>query len=134
MGRRVAHFAIEEEIGRGGMGVVYRATDTKLGRQVALKMMPDELVANPARRLRFIREARLAAAISHANVATVYEIGETGDTVYIALEYIDGRSLRDIMRETRIDPERAISIAHHIAQGLAVAHEAGVRSPGLEAG
>ncbi len=125
-GRVVEHFRVEAEIGRGGMGVVYRATDTKLDRTVALKMLPDELVGDAETRRRFVREAMMAASVTHANVAIVYEVGESDDHVYIALEHIEGATLRDIIDDSRLDSETALRLAHAIATGLATAHAAGV--------
>jgi dipeptidyl aminopeptidase/acylaminoacyl peptidase len=116
------------------MGIVYRAVDTKLGRTVALKMLPDDLVDDSKRRGLFMREARTAAAINHPNVATVYEVGETDDTVYIALEHIEGDTLRDALRADRLSRERVLEIAGDIARGLEAAHELGVIHRDLKPG
>src|SRR5271163_746164 len=85
VGRSLAHFRIEAELGQGGMGVVYRATDEKLRRQVALKVLPESFALDADRRLRFLREARTAAAVTHANIATIHDVGEADGHVYIAL-------------------------------------------------
>src|SRR5713101_5393463 len=91
IGKSLSHFRILEKIGEGGMGVVYRAEDEKLRRVVALKVLPPDLVGNEERRLRFLREARAAAAVSHPNLATIYEIGEADGVVFIAMNTSRGR-------------------------------------------
>ncbi|MEE9235027.1 MAG: protein kinase, partial [Candidatus Acidoferrales bacterium] len=97
IGRTLSHFRILAKIGEGGMGVVYRAQDEKLRRQVALKVLPPELVPNKERRLRFLREARAAAAVTHPNIATVHEVDEANGVVFIAMELVEGKSLRELL-------------------------------------
>src|SRR3954449_3241191 len=87
--RSFGRFRIEGKVGAGGMGEVYRATDTKLGRTVALKVLPPDYAANPSRRSRFEREARAAAALNHPNIVTVYDSGVEGETPWIAMEYVE---------------------------------------------
>src|SRR5580692_9295119 len=94
VGEKLAHFRIEAELGEGGMGVVYRATDEKLRREVALKVLPESFARDEERRRRFLREARAAAAITHANIATVYEVGEADGHIFIAIELVEGETLR----------------------------------------
>jgi hypothetical protein len=125
-GTEVGPYRIEEEIGRGGMGIVYRATDTRLGRQVALKALPPALARDEHRRERLRREARAAATLSHPGIATIYALEELGDQLYIASEYLPGRTLRETMQHGRIELPRAITIAREIAAALAAAHDAGV--------
>lgn len=122
----VGPYRIEEEIGRGGMGIVYRATDTRLGRQVALKALPPGLARNEDRRERLRREARAAATLSHPGIATVYALEELDDHLFIASEYLPGRTLRETMQQGRIEVPRALTIASEIAAALAAAHDAGV--------
>src|SRR5579863_130031 len=95
VGRTLAHFRIDAKLGEGGMGVVYRATDDRLRREVALKVLPESLAADPERRRRFLREARAAAAVTHGNIATVLDIGEADGQVFIAMELVLGQTLRD---------------------------------------
>ena len=125
-GTVVGSYKILEEIGRGGMGVVYLAEDTRLGRRVALKSLPSALAAQPELRQRLRREARAAATISHPSVAVVYALEEMGDHLFIASEYVRGETLRDEIARGPIAPDRARSIAGDIAGALAAAHEAGV--------
>src|SRR5579859_2511120 len=125
VGRRLAHFRIEAELGEGGMGVVYRATDEKLRRPVALKVLPESFVKDEDRRRRFLREARSAAAVMHANIAAVFDIGEADGQVFIAMELVLGETLR-----ARIDQGlplvESVKIATEIARGLDRAHEKGI--------
>src|SRR5712691_11529822 len=97
IGTTLSHFRILAKVGEGGMGVVYRAEDERLRRPVALKVMPPGLVGNDERRLRFLREARAAAAVSHPNVATIYEVGEVDGVVFIAMEFLEGKTLREMI-------------------------------------
>ena len=122
---RIAHFVLEERIGEGGMGVVHRARDESLRRTVALKLLRDTS-GNEERRQRFLREARSAAAITHPNVAVVYEVGEAEGRVFIAMELVAGESLRARLVRGRVDPAAARDLALQIARGLAAAHEKGI--------
>jgi predicted Ser/Thr protein kinase len=125
-GTVVGSYKVLEEIGRGGMGVVYLAEDTRLGRLVALKSLPSALSMQPDLRQRLRREARAAATISHPSVAIVYALEEVNDHLFIASEYVRGETLRDEIARGPIAPERARAIAAEIAGALAAAHEAGV--------
>ena len=126
IGQTLSHFRILAKIGEGGMGVVYRAEDTKLRRQVALKVLPPELVSNEERRLRFLREARAAAAVTHPNIATVHEIDEADGVVFIAMELVEGKTLRKLIGGRPMLIKNALRVATEMAEGLARAHEAGV--------
>ena len=126
VGTVLKHYLIETELGKGGMGVVYRARDTRLGRLVALKMITPGLVANPERRARLLLEARSAAAISHPAIAQVYDIDEVDGNLFIAMEYVDGRTVSRLIADGELDLMGAIEIALQIAEGLAKAHDAGV--------
>ncbi len=126
IGRTLKHYKIEALLGAGGMGVVYRARDTRLERPVALKVLKPELVADPERRNRFLREARVAAALSHPSIAQVYDIDEDGGTTFIAMEFIDGRTISRLIAEGELDLQGSVEIALQISEGLAKAHEAGI--------
>ncbi len=125
-GSRVGHFLVEGELGRGGMGIVYDARDERLGRKVALKVLPAAFAADPMRRERFLREARAAAKLSHGAVATVYEIGESDDRLFIAMERVQGRTLREVLDQGPLPLERAFDVARQVASALARAHELGI--------
>lgn len=125
-GDTIAHFRVEHELGRGAMGMVYRARDQHLRRLVALKILPPEAVGDRERRARLLREAQAAAAINHPNVATVYEIGEVGDEVYISMEYVAGETLRDAIARARLPTERVVEIAMAVAQAVAATHDVGI--------
>ena len=126
IGKRLSHFRILEKVGEGGMGVVYRAEDETLRRVVALKVLPPDLVGNEKRRLRLLREARAAAAVSHPNLATIYEIAEADGVVFIAMEYIEGPTLRRRIGGRPMEMKEALRIAAEVAEGLAQAHRANV--------
>ncbi len=121
-GRTLSHFRILEKLGEGGMGVVYRAEDERLHRLVALKVLPPDLVGNQERRLRFLREARAAAAVSHPNIATIYEVGDAEGDVFIAMELVEGKTLRHAMGGRPLPLKRILKIAVEIAEALARAH------------
>jgi len=125
IGRTLSHFRIDAKLGEGGMGVVYRATDETLGREVALKVLPDSHAGDDERRRRFLREARSAAAVTHPNIATVYEVGEIDGKVFIAMELIAGGTLREHMAPG-LAYDESCRIAKEIAKGLARAHDKGV--------
>jgi hypothetical protein len=125
-GTVIGSYKVLDEIGRGGMGVVYLAEDTRLGRMVALKSLPSALALHPDLRQRLRREARAAATISHPSVAVVYSLEVMGDNLFIASDYLRGETLREEISRGPIAPERAGAIALAIAEALAAAHEAGV--------
>ena len=122
-GRALSHYRVIEEIGRGGMGVVYRAHDVRLNRDVALKVLPAGLVADPERRQRFVQEARAAAALNHPHLAVIYEIDEVNGETFIAMELLDGEKLSDILADGALPLPRAIELAVEMAEGMARAHE-----------
>src|SRR3954451_20353171 len=126
-GSVVAGCLLEEEIGRGGMGVVYRAVDQSLDRTVALKLIAPELTTNPDFRERFKRESRLAASIEHPNVIPVYAAGESEDLLYLVMRYIRGTDLRALLQaEGALEPPRAARIVAQVASALAAAHRRGL--------
>jgi len=98
-GTQLGHYQIQSKLGEGGMGEVYLALDTKLGRKVALKILPGELASNEDRMRRFTQEAKAAAALNHPNIAHIYEIGEHDGTSFIAMEYVDGYTLRQLIHD-----------------------------------
>jgi len=123
IGKTISHYKILEELGRGGMGVVYKAEDTKLRRTVALKFLTPQALGTEDEKARFIHEAQAAAALNHPNICTVYEIDELEGRSFIAMEYIEGRSLRDIIASGPMKLEIAQGIAIQIAGGLHAAHQ-----------
>src|SRR5204862_2113554 len=116
---------IEEQLGEGGMGVVYRALDTKLNRPVALKFLSDEL-ADPDARRRFQREAQMSSSLNHPHILTVYDAGEFEGRQYLVTEFIDGGTLDDWLREKAPDWRQVVELLTGIADGLAAAHAAGI--------
>jgi serine/threonine protein kinase len=124
--RKLGHFRILAPLGRGGMGLVYKAEDERLRRPVALKVLLPECVRDAERRLRFLREARAAAAVSHPGIATIYEVGEDGDDVFIAMELVEGRTLRRLLEDGARPVAEAVQLAREIAQALERAHGSGV--------
>ena len=119
-------YRIVEEIGQGGMGVVYKAEDLKLKRSVALKFLPPHLMTSPELKERFLIEAQAAAALSHPNICVIYEIGESGEHPYIAMEYVEGETLKDRIRKGPLAPHEALTLAGQVAAGLAEAHHKGL--------
>jgi CheY-like chemotaxis protein/tRNA A-37 threonylcarbamoyl transferase component Bud32 len=123
LGTEIAGYRIEERIGRGGMGVVYRAQHMNLQRRAAIKIIAPEFADTKGFRSRFIREARIAAALQHPNIVTVYDAGQSGETLYIAMQFIRGSDLGAILREEgRLRPYRAIDVCRQIASALDAAH------------
>jgi serine/threonine protein kinase/tetratricopeptide (TPR) repeat protein len=125
-GTKIAHYRIEKKLGAGGMGDVYLAEDTKLNRKVALKFLPHQLTSDGELKERFKREAQAAAALNHPNIITVYEVSEHENRPFIAMEYVEGESLKDLI--TRKEPSigEVLEIALQISDGLAAAHQAGI--------
>jgi serine/threonine protein kinase len=121
----LSHYRIVRKLGAGGMGEVYLAQDTKLERKVALKILPADLASNRDRIERFVREAK-SAALNHPNIAHVYEIGESDGTHFIAIEYIDGETLREKIHQEQTDLRKLLRYLQHLAEGLAKAHAASI--------
>jgi serine/threonine protein kinase/tetratricopeptide (TPR) repeat protein len=126
IGRTLSHYKVLSEISRGGMGIVYRALDLKLDREVALKVLPPELVADPERKSRFVQEAQAAAKLEHPHIAVVYEIDEIDGVTFIVMELIQGKQLKDITNTKKLTLARALELGTEIAEGLARAHDKGI--------
>jgi len=126
LGESISHYAILERLGEGGMGVVYKAEDTKLKRTVALKFLKDAALGTGEDKARFFREAQASAVLDHPNICTVYEVDEKDGHAFIAMAFCSGRSLRDIVREGRLAIPEAVDIAVQAAEGLEEAHGKGV--------
>jgi len=119
-------YRIERKLGEGGMGEVFLAEDLRLGRKVALKLLRTELTRDADRVHRFEQEARSASALNHPNILTIFEIGHTGETYFIATEFVDGPTLRDLLSSGKLDPKRILEIGTQVADALAAAHRAGI--------
>ncbi len=126
IGQTISHYRIEEKVGQGGMGVVYRARDTRLDRTVALKMLLPEFAADPGLRRRLATEARAASALNHPAIATVHDFEEVDDSTFIVYEYVKGTNLREMMRRRSLDLPAVLAICIQIAEGLAAAQEADI--------
>ena len=125
-GTRFGPYEVVAPLGAGGMGEVYRAKDTRLGREVAIKVLPAEVASDPERLRRFTQEAKAASALNHPNILTVHDFGREGDTVYLVTELLEGESLRGLLQRGAVDERQAIEIVSSVARGLAAAHERGI--------
>ena len=127
LGTVIAGYRIEERIGRGGMGVVYRAQHLNLQRRAAIKIIAPDLAESDGFRERFTREARIAAALQHPNIVTVYDAGEQAGVYYIAMEYVDGSTLKQIVTQRgAIAPGGVVNVLAQMCEALAYAHEKGI--------
>lgn len=125
-GQAISHYDVIEKMGEGGMGMIYKARDRKLNRLAALKLLPHYLSSNQDMKQRFIQEARAAASLDHPNICTIYEVGEVGEQLYIAMPFYEGETLKDKIEKGALPVDEALEYALQIAEGLAHAHEAGI--------
>jgi len=127
LGSKISHYVVETELGRGGMGVVYRARDLQLGRTVALKLLSEEYAKHDQQRQMILAEARVAAALNHPGVTTIYEVGEHDGRLFIAMELVAGKTMRTLLQDGAFEPRRLIRFAAQIAEALEAVHSHGVR-------
>ena len=126
VGQTISHYKVTAKLGEGGMGVVYKAEDTKLERTVALKFLAPHLLEDEEARKRFHREAKAAAGLSHPNICTVYEIGEEDGQTFLVMEFIEGEGLDAKIERGPLSLKEALGFARQVADGLAAAHAKGV--------
>ncbi|MFB3904231.1 MAG: serine/threonine-protein kinase [Acidobacteriota bacterium] len=126
VGHSLLHYRIVERIGEGGMGVVYRAHDARLGRDVAIKVLPDKFAGDPEWVARFAREARLLASLNHPGIAAIHGFEEVENQAFLVLELVEGKTLTDRLKKGPLPLEKALGVCHKIAEALEAAHEVGV--------
>ena len=125
-GQTISHYRIKAKLGEGGMGAVYRAEDLKLGREVALKFLPEAMAPDAQARDRLLKEAQLASRLNHPHIATIYEVNDSEGTTFLAMELVAGETLKQILRHGALEPTQLLEIARQIGEGLREAHQAGV--------
>ena len=126
IGRTLAHFRVVDKLGEGGMGEVYRAEDTKLDREVAIKVLPEAVAQDSDRLARFEREAKAVAALSHPNILAVYDFGSDEGLAFVVTELLEGETLRDRLDQAALSPRKAADLGRQVARGLAAAHDKGI--------
>src|SRR5215203_1397396 len=134
IGSTLGNFKILEKLGEGGQGTVYKAVDSKLGRTLVIKVLPAELTAREANLKRFEREARLASALDHPNICTIFDLNEINGIHFIAMQYIEGRNVRQLVNGRPLSLESALSIALQTAEALGAAHARGIAHRDIKAG
>src|SRR6266536_2890537 len=134
IGAKLGNYRILEKIGAGGQGTVYKATDTKLGRAVVIKVLPPELTVKEANLKRFEREARLASALDHPNICTIFDLNEIEGVNFIAMQFVEGKNVRELVSGRPLDLRSALSIIIQVADALAVAHSRGIIHRDIKAG
>src|SRR5215210_2770002 len=122
VGRTILHYRIKQEIGKGGMGVVYRAEDTKLQRTVAIKALSADLIGDEKARTRFMREARAASAIDHPNICTVYEVNEVEDLLFFVMPYVEGKTMKKFVNGRALPLDQALDFSLQLVDALSEAH------------
>ena len=132
--RTISHYEVLEKLGEGGMGVVWKARDTRLDRFVALKILPAEKMGDPERKRRFVQEAKAASALNHPNIITIYDIDQADGADFIAMEYVPGKALDQLIPRKGLRLNEAVKYAIQVADALAAAHAAGIVHRDLKPG
>src|SRR5881296_3493918 len=134
IGKNLGHYKILEKLGVGGQGTVYKATDTKLGRTVVVKVLPPELTSKEANLKRFEREARLASSLDHPNICTIFDLDEAEGLHFIAMQHVEGRNVRQLVNGRPLELESALRIGIQVTDALAVAHARGIIHRDIKSG